>query len=278
MLQYLLSQRDSSGLVLINDSLQHRARLIVDCLTSTWANRGISVHILSYDREACSVQKCFSTTAASWITIHDAFGSPSKFSPSTWVDCFGQEKEPFTIVIDSLSTVMMNHRFEDVYVGLLCLLRKVKAVQLVLALLHTDVHGEHEVAKLCHLATTTLTPYHLQDTPNAAGCKTVHRKPGGRILRQEEEFILKPDLSIADIKKVDRQKLEAKPAPQQPDPTANLTFNLRLSDEEKATKDSLVLPYIRKQPSGGGKGEITYVMEREDDFDEEDDPDDDLNF
>lgn len=33
-----------------------------------------------------------------------------------------------------------------------------------------------------------------------------------------------------------------------------------------------------RAPSAGGSGEISYVMEREDDFDEEDDPDDDLDF
>lgn len=40
----------------------------------------------------------------------------------------------------------------------------------------------------------------------------------------------------------------------------------------------LVFDICRKPSSSTGKGEITYVMEREDDFDEEDDPDDDLNF
>ncbi|KAH6933214.1 hypothetical protein HPB50_013534 [Hyalomma asiaticum] len=193
-----------------------------------------------------------------------------------WLEHLSKEKEPFTLIIDSLSTALIYHQFDDVYVGLLCLLRKIKSLQMIVALLHTDVHEEHEVDKLCHLATTTLTLY-KHDTPNALRCKTVHRKPGGRVVREDEEFVLMPDLSITDIKKV-AQKQEAKPLPQQPDPTANLTFNLRLSEEEKAARNNLVLPYVKTSSSSKGKGEITYVMEREDDFDEEDDPDDDLNF
>uniref|UniRef100_L7M7L7 Elongator complex protein 5 n=1 Tax=Rhipicephalus pulchellus TaxID=72859 RepID=L7M7L7_RHIPC len=276
MLQSLLSQRGTSGLVLINDTLEQRGRLITDSFTNTWANRGHNVHILSYDREESVIRKCFPPSTIDRIAIHDAFCTPEKCSPSTWMECFDKVTEPFTIVIDSLSTALVYHPFDDIYMGLLCLLRKIKSLQMIVALLHTDVHEEHEVDKLCHLATTTLTPY-MRDGASTLGCKTVHRKPGGRVAREDEEFFLKPDLSMTDIKKV-AQKQDAKPVTQQPDPTANLTFNLRLSEEEKAAKDNLVLPYVKTASSSKGKGEITYVMEREDDFDEEDDPDDDLNF
>uniref|UniRef100_A0A1E1X5G3 Elongator complex protein 5 n=1 Tax=Amblyomma aureolatum TaxID=187763 RepID=A0A1E1X5G3_9ACAR len=276
MLQNLLAVRDSSGLVLVNDTLELRARLILDCFTHTWANRGCRVHILSFDREKDSILRCFPASTVDRIIVHDAFGTPDKYAPSTWVECFSEEKEPFILVIDSVSTALIYHQFEDVYMGLLFLSRKVECLQLVMALLHADVHEEHQVSKLCYLADTTLAVY-MHDSAKLAGCKIVHRKPGGRVLREDEEFVLTADLSITDIKKV-VQKKEEKPVAQQPDPAANLTFNLRLSDEEKAAKDSLVLPYIKKPSAGRGKGEITYVMEREDDFDEEDDPDDDLNF
>uniref|UniRef100_A0A023GK45 Elongator complex protein 5 n=1 Tax=Amblyomma triste TaxID=251400 RepID=A0A023GK45_AMBTT len=243
MLKNLLSLRDSSGLVLMNDTLELRSRLILDCFTNTWERRGGSVHILSYDREKDAIQRCFPANSLDRIIIHDAFGAPDKYAPSMWVDCFSEEEEPFTLVIDSLSTALIYHQFEDVYMGLLCLLRKVESLQLVLALLHTDVHEEHQVAKLCHLASTTLTAY-AHDTAKMAGCKIVHRKPGGRVLREDEEFVFTADLLITDIKKVTHKK-EEKPVVQQPDPAANLTFNLRLSNEEKAAKDNLVLPYIK---------------------------------
>ncbi|XP_054917279.1 elongator complex protein 5 isoform X2 [Dermacentor andersoni] len=240
------------------------------------SERGHIVHILGYDREEGTIRKCFPPSTLDRIAIHDTFRSPDKCSPSMWVERLSKEKEPFTLVIDSLSTALIYHPFDDVYMGLLCLLRRIKSLQMIVALLHTDVHEEHEVDKLCHLAATTLTPY-AHDSVGTLGCKIVHKKPSGRVVRDDEEFVLKPDLSITDIKKV-AQKQDAKPFVQQPDPTANLTFNLRLSEEEKAAKDNLVLPYIKKPSSSTGKGEITYVMEREDDFDEEDDPDDDLNF
>lgn len=276
MLQNLLSLRDSSGLVLVNDTLELRARLILDCFTNTWAKRGSSVHILSFDRDKDAFQKCFPSDALDRIIIHDAFSTPDKYSPWTWMERFSKETEPFTLVIDSLSTALIYHQYRDVYMNLMCLLRKAESLQLVMALLHTDVHEEHQVSQLCYVANTILKMY-AHENERMAGCKIVHKKPGGRVLREDEEFVLTADLLITDIKKVVHKK-EEKPVAQQVDPAANLTFNLRLSDVEKAAKDSLVLPYVKNSSVGRGKGEITYVMEREDDFDEEDDPDDDLNF
>ncbi|XP_049519749.1 elongator complex protein 5-like [Dermacentor silvarum] len=243
MLQSLLSQRGNSGLVLINDTLDQRARLLLDSFTNTYANRGHNVHILGYDREEGTIRKCFPPTTVDRIAIHDAFSAPDKCTPSTWVEKFSKENEPFTLIIDSLSTALIYHPLDDVYMGLLCLLRKIASLQMIVALLHTDVHEEHEVGKLCHLATTTLTPY-AHDSASTLGCKILHKKPSGRVVRDDEEFVLKPDLSITDIKKV-AQKQDVKPLAQQPDPTANLTFNLRLSEEEKAAKDNLVLPYLK---------------------------------
>lgn len=55
-------------------------------------------------------------------------------------------------------------------------------VQLVVALVHQDVHGEREVDQLRRLATTALAP-----VATAAGpplCRVVHRKPGGRVTRE----------------------------------------------------------------------------------------------
>jgi len=59
------------------------------------------------------------------------------------------------------------------------------------------------------------------------------------------------------------------------DPTANLTFNLNLSDKEKVAREKVVLPFAKKAATGQGR--IIYQAEDEDDLDEED-PDDDLNI
>ncbi|CAN7939743.1 unnamed protein product [Ixodes hexagonus] len=215
------------------------------------------------------------------VSLHDGFIKQSSSDPTghdlyPWMECLISQNEPFVLVIDSLTTILMHEDFENVYRALLCLSRKTY-IQLIAAVVHEDVHSDHEVDKLCHLATTTLTLV-ARDTAAPATpflCRAVHRKPGGRILREEQEFTIAAGLSITNIKKVEQKKVAREVT--KPDPAANLTFNLRLTGDEREARDGLVLPYL-KTSSPSGSGEISYVMEREDDFDEEDDPDDDLNF
>lgn len=70
----------------------------------------------------------------------------------------------------------------------------------------------------------------------------------------------------------------------QVDPTQNLTFNLKLTDDERQARSNLQLPYMYHEkktsevtvhPSGEGK--VFYQPDEADDFDDED-PDDDLDI
>lgn len=63
------------------------------------------------------------------------------------------------------------------------------------------------------------------------------------------------------------------------DPTSNLSFNLKLSQEEQAARANLTLPYTfhEKSKDNDDKGKIFYQPDDVDDFDEED-PDDDLDI
>ena len=76
--------------------------------------------------------------------------------------------------------------------------------------------------------------------------------------------------------------------PQGADPTANLTFDLRLSEREKVERSKVVLPYVRRQvgaglPAGGKTspaprgGQVVYQLDEADDFDDSD-PDNDLDI
>ena len=66
--------------------------------------------------------------------------------------------------------------------------------------------------------------------------------------------------------------------PPQPDPAANLTFDLRLTTKEKRDRANVVLPYAQVGVSSSkGAGQIFYQPDEADDFDESD-PDDDLDI
>ena len=62
------------------------------------------------------------------------------------------------------------------------------------------------------------------------------------------------------------------------DPTSNLSFNLKLSQEEQVARANLTLPYtFHEKSKDDDKGKIFYQPDDVDDFDEED-PDDDLDI
>ena len=70
----------------------------------------------------------------------------------------------------------------------------------------------------------------------------------------------------------------------QVDPTENLTFNLKLTDNERQARSNLKLPYMYHEEkksevavSSVGEGKVFYQPDEADDFDE-DDPDEDLNI
>ncbi|KAJ2631688.1 Elongator complex protein [Coemansia sp. RSA 1694] len=69
------------------------------------------------------------------------------------------------------------------------------------------------------------------------------------------------------------------PPSQAPDPAANLSFNLNLTDKQRRDKAEVALPYLeaRVADAASGGGEIIYQLDEEDDWDE-DDPDDDLEI
>ena len=70
----------------------------------------------------------------------------------------------------------------------------------------------------------------------------------------------------------------------QVDPTENLTFNLKLKDDEKQARSNLKLPYMYHEEKTGKvtvnptrEGKVFYQPDEADDFDD-DDPDDDLDI
>ncbi|KAJ3061390.1 hypothetical protein HDU98_002707 [Podochytrium sp. JEL0797] len=66
---------------------------------------------------------------------------------------------------------------------------------------------------------------------------------------------------------------------QRNDPTFNLSFNLRLTDEQRSMKEAAVLPYVHTgEGVGGGNGVDSggFIHYEADDFDDDEDADDDL--
>ncbi|KAJ3585647.1 hypothetical protein NHX12_014366 [Muraenolepis orangiensis] len=101
-------------------------------------------------------------------------------------------------------------------------------VKTTLGLLHSDMHHRNMVGSICHLATSVVTV-----------------APGHQCHDAEQRFSFNEDMSV----RVHSRPMQVG-APQKDagdaevDPTANLTFNLRLSGQEREAKERLALPFV----------------------------------
>lgn len=116
------------------------------------------------------------------------------------------------------------------------------------------------------------------------------RKKSGKVTYETNGFFVKdgvlqvvPASQLTGITETENQPEEME-VDNQPDPTANLSFNLSLTDEQRKAKENLVLPHYKAQQLEVGieeqkkqGGLIYYDPDAADDFDDED-PDDDLDI
>ncbi len=66
--------------------------------------------------------------------------------------------------------------------------------------------------------------------------------------------------------------------PSNSDPTANLTFDLRLSESEKEARSQVVLPYMAQQHRQYNQPQEEEEGDEDDELDFDSDPDDDLDI
>lgn len=123
--------------------------------------------------------------------------------------------------------------------------------------------------------------------------KIMWKRKSGKILHETNAVRFDGQRVVVSAAIQDEEETEDEPeAPASADPTANLSFNLTLTDEQRRAKEKLVLPYMKAQNRGvvevdsgdrsgnaepPSTGSIYYEPDAADDFDDED-PDEDLDI
>lgn len=223
------------------------------------------------------------------------------------------ESSSIAFVLPDLNSLFLFFPPSSVFSFLDSLLRSHSSPVLI-CLLHRDCFPASLLPSLDYLSRTSITLHPSSAALSSSSISSstssssqlsfladvFHKKPSGKVTRgrfltqlgsSPPRLISSVDvakLNVKDVHEVDPLTIDSivsstKPSPQiayegssasSDDPTANLTFNLSLSDKEKSAREKVVLPFSKKKP---GQGKILYEAEDEDDFDEED-PDDDLNI
>lgn len=295
MLTELLQGADSGGFLIIQDSAGFSGRHLLKSFINAALNREETVHVFGYDVGVEELREGLDGSAVARLYFHDAYTDPLGWTDHSafTVNQFCLEEithllkqtgnsRSTTLVIDSLSWIL-RHLSPPAVCKTLHQLRKGGAVRAVLGLLHADMHQRGTVGSVCHMASSV-----IQVAPGVKGdealAKITKRSKSGKVIQEEEFFSIREDLSVIVQSKPSQSGLKQTDAEEQEvDPTANLTFNLRLSDTEREAKEKLALPFVFSKEkksallhSGPGSGRILYEPDANDDYDQED-PDDDLD-
>lgn len=306
LLKQIASTKESSSTVTIRDTVEHSGRYLLKCFLKEVAERVDEVHLFAFDQAPDALLAGAHPETRRKVTCHDGWTDPqgwNKDSPASSKYnqvCFTSNKDlvdhvkekrkveshQVAVVIDSLTPHIL-HRTAPLTCRSLHTLTHLpepadfQVVQ-VLSLVHADVHDESVLASIGHLSTTVIdvSPNRSimpMDKEPMGYCDILHKRQTGKVLQRREGY------SIGDNYELITFQGLASSAPnteqeQQPDPTANLTFNLSLSESEKKARENVVLPYtkVSNNPTPG-TGQIFYEPDQVDDYDDED-PDDDLDI
>ncbi|XP_066878208.1 elongator complex protein 5 isoform X6 [Kogia breviceps] len=256
----------------------------------------------SVEWEGRSLLKALIKKSALWLVYHDLFRDPLNWSktgeafPGGPLEalralCRRTDPGPVTIALDSLSWLLLHLPCTTLCQALHTLSHQDSChgdsspgEQVhVLGLLHEELHGPGPLGALSSLAQTEVT---LSGAMGQTSAHILYRRPQQRPTHQTQWFSILPDFSL-ELQRGPPLESQPYPDPHAPsmDPTAHLTFNLRLSKKEREARDSLTLPFqfsSEKQQAllcpglGQATSHIFYEPDVYDDLDQED-PDDDLD-
>ncbi|XP_029382507.1 elongator complex protein 5 [Echeneis naucrates] len=295
MLSELLQGADTGGFLIIQDSTNCSGQHLLTSFISAVLNRDEFVHVLGFEISEEELRDGLKGSPTQRLHFHNGFTDPLGWTnhPAFTVHQFNLEElthivkqtsqlKPATLIINSLSWIL-RHVSPSAVCKTLQQLKKGGAVRTIIGLLHADMHQKGTVGSVCHLASSVITVAPGMKADEAVA-KITKRSKSGKVMQDEEIFNIKEDLTvIVQSKPSQTGSKQPDPEEQEMDPTANLTFNLRLSDTEREAKEKLALPFMFSKEkktallhSSPGSGRILYEPDANDDYDQED-PDDDLD-
>lgn len=294
MLLDVLQGADAGAFIIFLDTIGLSGRCLLKGYINYALKRDDVVHVLELEVSEDEMRAGLDTQCARRMDFHGGFADPmgwlkrSSFTVHQFLSediltqlTPTQLTKPAVLVIDSLSWLLRHHdpvvicrRLQDIKRG--------GAVKTIIGLLHSDLHQTSVVGSVCHLATTVVSLAPGTKGPWAVA-RTTKRSKSGKVFQEEELFSVQEDLTVTVHSKVSHTVQTQADPDSEADPTANLTFNLHLSETEREAKEKVALPFVFSQEKksallnpGQGAGRILYEPDENDDFDQED-PDEDLD-
>ncbi|KAK3104437.1 hypothetical protein FSP39_002012 [Pinctada imbricata] len=282
----------------IRDSVEDPGRALCAAFLVGLASRVDKVHLLQFDLKSRDLIQVVKKLGIENVEFHRGSGLSDEWIQSSLnidtdlvkylkgTGCL-HGNQTVAIVIDSISNHILHRPTPYTCQTIHSLANKKNFdcdVKQVVCLLHGDLHDNQQLSLLEHTSTSVVRLTSPVSSHHNFSCSTLHKKATGKVIRITEEFTISEHFTVSNIQEVKKStpKLSVMDEDNSVDPTANLTFNLSLTDKEKEARSNVVLPYTKQQEidsqgNSPGEGKIFYQPDEADDFDEED-PDDDLDI
>lgn len=298
MLKDIVRGREKALVVLVEDSIQASGIPILRSFINSLSSSVKTIHLLTYEYDSGIIMKNIAQEIRGNVQVHNVSEDPLQ-----WMDdpamrlldmdltdhCKSMsgkktESDEFAIIIDCFSR-LMHHRSASYVCQQISGIARLEGLKQLVCCVHQDLHEQSHLKLLEHSANAVLSLTPAKEATFSGLCSVLHKKTSGKITRIREHYSFTKSCDIFETAEYKPISEIVKLADNdQPDPTANLTFNLSLTEKEKNTRRQLVLPYVhdkQKQEENlvksGRQPKIFYQPDDVDDFDEED-PDDDLDI
>ncbi|XP_066148682.1 elongator complex protein 5 [Euwallacea fornicatus] len=280
MLRSYINAVPCTKFILLADSLESRDVKLFDCIVKGHLAQKHKIHLCVFEGVFKKAQDKFQSSSN--ITLHNFVSGDNELRDHEAFEelCSGFLNNE-VVIIDSLANAILQYGLSLCY-KVFNFLRNNKALKQIITVLHKDLlSSDLSQATLYFNNLVTLNidiqPKFMTDSLRLC---YQYKKSGGRIISEIEEYRFEGEsLITTKVAKPDADKLLTKIAPNSVNPEDLTTFKIRLTDEEKLSRDRVVLPYLpsanKEDPST--EGHIFYQFDEVDDWDEED-PDDDLDI
>ncbi|KAJ3013441.1 hypothetical protein HKX48_005753 [Thoreauomyces humboldtii] len=315
LLSRIISRKETAAITVVEDSVkQSYVALVRELIFPPPSGKSIKANnliIVCCESPPETVAHVFGKkNVSSAPRFVDVFSSWSWYAPPSAASLLSSVKATTSTLASTLEALMPTGTFARLVKSLALLTSTYPSVSLILPF-HGDAHTGTPVLAplLADLATTYITVRHGKDFGLPFGCpgdadayqdidahwssggvcEVLHRRKSGKVGREVVGYRASSTGGTWVVKTLDEWRgvvsteVEERRDGEHPDdvdPAANLSFNLRLTDAQRAARSELVLPYLNAQQAdtrpqqANPTGTIFYD---DDDYDEED-PDADLDI
>ncbi|XP_009859308.2 elongator complex protein 5 [Ciona intestinalis] len=309
MLLKLLNQVEKPKFIVISDSLDVTGTTLFHSFVTTRCKNTV-VHVFLFETHPEDFLTSLKSTNHGNIVIYDFYTDPlnwddgentilKSFVFSKTIENPASHTDQFIVAIDGVGMYLNNHPANQLYQDLQRLKQNPQLEQCIL-LIHSDEIDQGVKKSVEYLSNAVLslsneeleveraqdkTAFVRRPRNNVMVCQTIFKKLNGKMLQFDEEIKIASDFQVSAMKwSLPNHNEPREPIPppsDEPSVVSDLSFNLKLSNEEKKQRGKLVMPYTQAKLAvkmeEKTSGEIIYELDDVDDYDEED-PDDDLDF